>query len=229
MKDFLLKTKFLGVALVLIYALVLASLATPTINNLIRTSVPQAAQEIKYFLPITIENGVIVSPENTVLERDFDANGQKVRIVLDTRVDEFAATNLTETGIFISKKYLYAISPQKTEIRSLSQMPNMMIDDEVVDQFADQLVQKSSKWMFVSIFFGLLIFVSVAILLYTLLLAWPMAAWAKVSFAQTLRVTTIAYVLLAAVSYVLSFNFSIIATLVILAVSNVAVVKSAQI
>ena len=215
MKDFLLKTKFLGVALVLIYALVLASLATPTINNLIRTSVPQAAQEIKYFLPITIENGVIVSPENTVLEREFDANGQKVRIVLDTRVDEFAATNLTETGIFISKKYLYAISPQKTEIRSLSQMPNMIIDDEVVDQFADQL--------------GLLIFVSVAILLYTLLLAWPMAAWAKVSFAQTLRVTTVAYVLLAAVSYVLSFNFSIIATLVILAVSNVAVVKSAQI
>lgn len=229
MKDFLLKTKFLGAALVLVYALLIAGLAAPKVSALVKASVPTVSQEVKYFLPITIENGEVVSPKDTVLEREFISNGQNVRVVLDTRVDELDATSLSGTGFFVSKKYLYAVSPQKTEIRNLAQLPNMVINDEMVDLFADQVIQKAGKWMFISIFSGLLIFTSLSILLYTLLLAWPMSAWLKIPFSTTLRINTLVYILLALVSYVLKFNFGFIVSLILMIACHVFLVKSEKI
>ena len=46
-------------------------------------------------------------------------SGMVFNVVLDTRVDEFEASKLSNNGLYVSRKYIYGVSPQKTEIRSL--------------------------------------------------------------------------------------------------------------
>lgn len=78
------------------------------------TLVPNAQKVADEFLPIRIENGVIVEPENTVKSYNIvmgeDSKGveQSFNVVLDTTTDTIDTAGLPQ-GMYISRKAVYVV------------------------------------------------------------------------------------------------------------------------
>ncbi len=225
MKELITKNKWLGFIAIIVYALIAAGYATHTIVPFVQQYMPAVSEEIKSFLPVTFENGEIVEPQDTVISKEYDVGGDKVKIVMNTGVDEFDTLDLRNQGLYISRKYIYAVSERKTEIQSFEklQMPNMVVNDEIVDLTAAEIEKNIGKYMFVTTFFAFLIFSAIAVLLYTLFMHWIIRIWFKIDFSQTLFVNSVAYVILSLLSLLTPFNIGIIIMFVALIAANVGI------
>lgn len=225
MKEFIAKNKWLGFIVVIVYALIAAGYATRVIVPFVHQYTPAVTEEINSFLPITFENGEIVAPQDTIISKSYDIGGDKVQVVLNTGVDEFETSDLKDPGLYVSRKYLYAVGERKTEIQSFEkvQMPNMVVNSEIVSAAAKEITDNIGKYMFIMTFFAFLIFSAFAVLLYTLCMHWIIRFWFKADFTQTLFVNSVAYVILSLVSLITPFNIGIIIMFVALIAANVGI------
>lgn len=228
MKEFLAKNKWMGFIVVLLYAFVVAVYTSQMAIPFIKEYTPIAAQEAEKFLPITIEDNVITEPVNTIITETYGSGMNEFSVILNTKVDEFEASDLTKSGLYISKKYVYAVTPQKTEIRSFESMKfsNMVIDSDVVKSLADYIEKNLGKYVFGAVFAFMLLFSCAAILLYTIFSHWIVAIWFKQPFSQTLFINSIAYVALGLLNMFAGFGLGVIVTFVALIAVNVGVCSS---
>jgi len=223
MKNFLLDKKFIGAIAVFVYVICASVYFSQTMSDAIVQYSPVVAKEMKAFLPITVANGEIVEPKNTVIKRSYGDATSSFDVVLDTRVNEFDASSLKNQGLYISRKYIYGVQKLKTEIRSISELGDGTLDSEKFNGFIEFLNANAGKYIF-AISFVILFFVSViAILFYTIVMHWLMAMLFKVGFARTLRINSLAYVAIAALKTFTAINISILLTLVIMLALNVGV------
>lgn len=225
MKELITKNKWLGFIVIIVYAIIAGAYATRVIVPFVHQYMPTVTEEAKSFLPITFENGEIVAPQDTVISKSYDVGGDKIQVVMNTGVDEFETSSLKDQGLYISRKYLYAVSARKTEIQSFEklQMPNMVVDGEIVDLAAAEIENNIGKYLFLTTFFAFLIFSAFAVLLYTVCMHWIVRIWFKVDFTQTLFVNSVAYVILSLVSLLTPFNIGIIIMFVALIAANVGI------
>ena len=225
MKDFITKNKWLGFIVVILYALFAAGYATHMVVPFVHQYMPTVTEEINSFLPVTIENGEIVAPQDTIISKSYDVGGDNIQVVLNTGVDEFETSELKNQGLYVSRKYFYAVSDRKTEIQSLEklQFPNMVIDSEIVKSAATAVEENLGKYMFLVTFFAFLIFGGLAVVLYTLCMHWIVRLWFRVNFTQTLFVNSIAYVALSLLSLLTPFNIGVVIMFVALIAANVGI------
>lgn len=193
MEKTLLNTKWLGATCVVLVSFIFSYLACNYAVKAMNTFMPTVVTEVSQFLPITVENGAIVEPKDTLISRNYGNDERPYMLVLDTRTDELNAENIKNQGLYISRKFIYAIARDKTEIRSLSSFANMTIDQEMLVQGAEWLEQKSSGYIFGFLFISLLLYLSIVILLYAAVVHLLLNTMQKVEFKRTLRVTTLAY------------------------------------
>lgn len=225
MKELVTKNKWLGFIAIIVYAAIVAGYMAHTIVPFVKQNMPVVSEEIKSFLPVTFENGKIVAPQNVVISKSYDVGGDKIQVVMNTGIDEFETSDLKDSGLYISRKYFYAVSERKTEIQSFEklQMPNMVVDSEIVDLAATEIEKNVSKYIFAGTFLAFLIFSAFAVLLYTLFMHWIIRIWFKIGFTQTLFVNSVAYVVLSLLSLLTPFNIGIIVMFVALIAANVGV------
>lgn len=225
MKNILLDRKWIGAAALVLYVLVVSLFAANFGSKAVKAYAPEAEEEIAAFLPVTFENGEITAPENTVITRKY--NGDEFRVVLDTRVDEFEATSLKDSGLYISRKYAYSVGEDKTEIRDFKSVPDATIDSETLHALMTYFQDKAWLYIFGAVFFFGLIYMAAALLLYTVAMHWILSLLSRgeVKFPLTLRVNTLAYILLSALQLVTVINISVVITFVILFAANFGVDK----
>lgn len=202
MKNFLLNNKWVGFVSLLVYALIASAVVSKYGVEIVKQYTPMVVQEAEQFLPITLQEGEIIEPQNKIINQTYgdEKNGVKFNVVLDTTRDEFEATSLTEQGIYVSKKYMYGVSGQKTEIRSLSDFPNGTLDKEKLDAGADLFVKNTQKYMFPIYAIIALVSAMIAVLIYTVLMHWLMAIMFKVKFGFTLRINTLVYAIISIIA-----------------------------
>ena len=193
MKELILKNKWLGFVALLLYALISATIVTKYTKSIVQQYTPMVVQEVNDFLPITLENGEITAPVNTVISKNYGDENSKINVVLDTTKNEFNATELNEYGLYISKKFVYGVGAKKTEIQSLKNFPNGTLNEEVLNASADAFLQSVKKYLFPMFVAVSLIISALAVLIYTILTHWLMAIVFKVRFAHTLRLNTLTY------------------------------------
>ena len=220
MKDFILKSKWLGFVALLAYALISASMVSKYGNAIVKQYTPVVVHEAEQFLPITLQNGEIIAPKNTIISQSYGDENQTINVVLNTRVDEIPVTDLSDTGLYVSKKFVYAVSPQKTEIRSLKELPDGTLDVEVLNAGAEAFVKSTQKYLFPLYAVVALLLSMLAVLIYTVLMHWLMAILYQVKFGYTLRVNTIIYVVISIAEIFGSFNFGILLMFGIMLVAN---------
>ena len=220
MKDFILKNKWLGFVALLVYALISASVVSKYGNAIVKQYMPVVVQEAEQFLPITLQNGKIVAPENTIISQSYGDENQTINVVLNTRVDEIPSTDLSQNGLYVSKKFIYAVSPQKTEIRSLKELPDGTLDAATLNAGAEAFVKSTQKYLFPVYAVVALLLSMLAVLIYTVIMHWLMAILYKVRFGYTLRVNTIIYALVSIAEILGSFNFGILLMLGTMLVGN---------
>ncbi len=233
MKNFLLYNKWLGFIALLLYALIASAVVSKFGIALVEQYTPIVTTEAEQFLPITLQNGEIVAPQNAVISQSYGVNdnNMKFNVVLNTTRDEFEATSLTEPGLYISKKFVYGVNGQKTEIRSLKEFPDGTLDKETLDAGATLFVKNVQKYMFPLYAIVALIVAMIVVLLYTVVMHWLMAIMFKVNFGQTLRINTLVYVVISIVSILSGMYISWLMTLGLMLLLNIGVnagLKSAQ-
>ncbi len=223
MKDFLLKKKWVGFFAILIYSLIVSAYVSGTTKEAIVRYGPTVAAEIEYFLPITIENGEIVEPKDTIISKTYGEGWQSANVVLDTRVDQFEPSSLQGQGFYVSRQYIYTVTNNEIKIKSLKDMPNATIDKEVLDSVLTYLEKNASRYIFPFLFFSFLIGALIGILLYTVVMHWLMAIVFKVNFGHTLRINTLSYVVLSLLILFTTLNLGILMTFVLMLGINFAV------
>ena len=96
----------------------LGDMATPALQNV--------ADQL---LPIKVENGVIVEPQNVIKTVKFEIKDvEQFPVVLDTTVDNINTVNIPD-GIYISKKAVYFVDRDKTTVKSFSGSVELLKSD----------------------------------------------------------------------------------------------------
>lgn len=219
MKEIFLDKKWVGAIALVVYSLIIAVLFTGMGVKLVENGAPVVEKEINEFLPITIADGAIVAPQDALISKVYGDS----RVVLDTRADEFETSALKDKGLYISRKYIYAVSKDKTEIRGIDNFPNMTIDEEVMSGVFKIIHERAGVYIFFTLFISFIIFFACAIGLYTLVMYWPLKALYHNEFGQVLRINTFAYIVISALTLLLGFSLSIIITFVLMFGANCGV------
>lgn len=220
----LLNTKWLGTICVVVVSLIIAFMASSYTVSALKTIMPTVVTESADFLPITVENGAIVAPKDTLISKTYGEGDNVFSVVLDTRTDELSAADITNQGVYVSRKFIYGVKSDKTEVRSLSQVSNITLDQEMLQQGAEWTEKHSGGYIFAAIFLSLLIYISLAILIYAALVQLFLGLAMKVGFGRTLRVTTLGYLALFIIgAFAIPTGF--IVTLVLLLLANYLVAK----
>lgn len=228
MKKLLLETKWVGALAVILFALVVSYYVSGWASTFIKQVRPTVVAELSEFLPITLENGEIVNPQGAYIRKTYGKTygpqNMPINIVLDTRSDSLSSDEIREQGLYVSRKYIYAVSKQKTEIRSFEDMPNATIDRQLLEAGADWLEQNAGIYIFGTLFLSLALIMALASLIYAALIQLLIGKMIKVNFARTLRVTTLGYVALAIFGMAV-FSVGMIVKFVLLLAANYGVAK----
>ena len=207
-----------------VYALAVAYWSTGFAVNVISQTMPQVEQELSAFLPIVIEKGEVIVPKDTIISKVYGQGSNVRNLVLDTRVDELETSELNGKGVYLSRKYLYIVSDVKTEVHPVNKLPDMVIDAETLHDASRIIQDKAGGYIFAGIFLFLAVFSAAAIGLYSLAMHWALSGLFNITFSQTLRINTLSYIVISALSFA-GLNISIIITFVVLFMVNYGVDK----
>ncbi len=121
--DYIKNANGIGAKYILIFSAVAALLLTFTFRTF-QNNLPERLQNTAdQLLPIKVENGTIVTPENTFKIATLDLfdnakSNEKLRIYLNTTVDSLDTRKLSQ-GIYITRKAIYTISPNQAKTNYL--------------------------------------------------------------------------------------------------------------
>lgn len=217
MEQIILRQKWLGFMAAVLLSLFLAVRTASQLSDVYVAIEPSIGHEAEYFLPITIENGKIVSPRDAFIERVYG----KYRLVLNTKVDDLDVSNLS-SGIYVTRNKLYSYDDTKGEVKiqSLEKIPNASLTIGDVKEFLSKVGGYIKPVTIISVFFGLLIWIGIAVSLYTLVTHWLFKRLYKADYALTLRVNTLIYLVLSLFEFVAGAHLGIIVTLLIMLAGN---------
>lgn len=223
--DFWLQKKWLGALLFVLFCLGYSLYASVEVNKVVTDFMPVIKTNAADFLPITIEDGMIVKPENTLIEKSYGDDSGKLKIVLDTRTEEFEPSTLTESGIYISRAAVYSVNTNKNEVRinSLHDIPNMVIDEDVLNTVVAAAESYIKPVVFGCVFAFCFGWGLIVLGIYSLVLHWIMSAIYKAPYRQTLRLTVYAYVLFKLIEMAVVFSGTFLGGFIFAAVINFAV------
>ena len=219
----LLTKKWLGFVFVATYALCVASLIALGAKPFLEEYTPTVLAETNQFLPITIENGEITYPVDTVITKTYQFDkDETMQLVLDTRIDEFPIDSLKQDGIFISKKCIYMPTPDETKRRCFNQIKEpITFTQEKIEKAAEFLEKYLGSLVFLFIFFGILAVFYIAIALYTCLMHWIIVGFFKgTPFSQTLFINTLVYMLIQLLEFHEWFSFNSASIFVLMLATN---------
>ena len=117
MEKFLSK-KWLGPVTLILYTLCFSLFVVHKITPHLREALPVVIQEAGNFLPMTIQNGQVVQPSDTIISRSYSSEGKTFNIVLDTRTETLDINTLSD-GIYLSKKCFYVVSSEESKVRCM--------------------------------------------------------------------------------------------------------------
>ncbi len=220
MKNWLLEKRYVGLGLAVIFSLIVAWVSTTKTALFLQTVTPYVADEVKDFMPVTFENGMIVEPKDAIITKEYAYDDKTIKVVLNTEVDELNSDEIKDSGIYFSRKFMYAVSPQKTEIRDFSDIPNISIDQEMIDSGTKWLESKANGYLFVCAFIILLIYIGIAVLIYAAISQLFIGKLVSTNFRRTLRISTLGYLALFMIQLLTGQNINILIAMVLIVLLN---------
>lgn len=200
MKEFLLNKKWIGALAVIIYVLVISFSLMNKSMQMLTENLPVLETQMEDFLPIKITSGEITYPHNTVVTKTVGSGNDIREFVLDTRVDEMQASDLKNSGVYVSRKYMYFVTPVKTEIRSISGFPDMNLDKQTLHDTSVVIQEQGGIWIFMISAIVLLIAAMFVISVCTLIMNWALQLFFHNGMSRTLRVNSLVYAVVSTVA-----------------------------
>ena len=230
MKNYLAK-KWLGPIILLVYTLLISLYISAQLTPHLKEVFPVIAREAGNFLPITIQNGEIIQPTDTVISKDYTTDGKTIHVVLDTRTDMLNINELPGEGMYLSKKCFYMVSREESKVRCFD--PNQTLEPiEITDEMVQNIVSIADEYIGTFMTSVLFIFLAIGfyiiILFYTVIMHWIVALFYKTTFWQTLFVNTQVYLLLNLLETLASTDINFFIHLILFISINILICKGAN-
>lgn len=224
--DILLKKKWVGALLLIITCFYMSFDISRTFNDLYQYIAPTLKQEVGYFLPISIEDGVIVEPKNKIIQKQY-GDKNKITVELNTETEELDVNNLND-GFYVTKNNLYIVNKAKNKerVQSLENFPNIKINEEIFSSALVSFEQYAYKTILVGggILFLLWGFLSISFTSAIASIFIP-ERW-NFKFRNILRVNTLMFVVYLIVNFGLLIDFSWLWLLVVSVITTVVYAKT---
>ena len=118
--DYVIKGKGIGALWLLLFSALFAFISAYKLHRELPQAVPYIQQFADEFLPITIENGKVVTPEETVKTHTYDFGGESFVVTIDTTKDVIEEG--AKPGIYLTKSYLYSVANDEVRRQNLADM-----------------------------------------------------------------------------------------------------------
>lgn len=221
MKEFLLKKKWIGLWAIILVAVLFASYWAGVVSNAYKEAEPVILSEAGYFLPVSVKNGQIVFPKNTIIERTYGMGKNPYKVVLNTEVDDLNVSDLT-TGVYFTRNKIYSYDAAKgeTKIQSMEKIPDVDISRQDMNDFVETIGKYLNLGLFLIIFAFLSVYMSLIALFGSIVMQWLFKKLYGADFALTLRVNILTSVALFLLSVFLDVYFGLIITFLIMIACN---------
>ena len=183
----------IGARWLLLYAFVVAVVVGIGLKMMGNSLAPTLQNVAAQLLPVKIENGVIVEPQDTIKAVGLDIEGVEIPIVLDTTVDSIDVVGLKD-GIYISRRALYAVNKNESKVYNFKDSITLENKD-----YTD-LFKKGSGYvaLAVGIFaFGFMFVLYLLVSIFYSIFAVIIGKIFKVSldFSAAMRLSSVAYIM----------------------------------
>jgi len=118
--DYIKKGNGVGTLWIFIFSTIIAIHSAFFVNKYLPQAIPAIQQFADEILPIKIENGKLVVPENTIKIYTREYAGQPFSIVLDTTKDMIDQADY-KSGIYVTRSYIYSINDREVRRQNLIQ------------------------------------------------------------------------------------------------------------
>ncbi len=192
--------KGIGLKYLLLFALFYAIVLTIAFKRAGDEVLVPAAQKVAdEFLPIKIENGVIVEPENMYktytlqITGDKNGNEETYEIIMNTEVETINPTDLKKEGIYITKNAIYFSANNQLKVYPFENSAYFPVGD-----YKDAFTYVLNWTLFVLLvffFIGLSIVYWLGVVFYALLSYVISAIFKKqFDFSLRMRMSTLAFI-----------------------------------
>lgn len=144
MKNYVLHGKGIGALWLFVFALLLSFWLTYRLNGVLPQTVPYIQRFADDVLPIKIENGQVVEPQNTLKSLKYTVSGEPFVVEIDTTKDVLGE-EAHKAGFYLTKSYFYTVSNQEIRRRALSE------DLDLPKQDYTPLLYKAVDWTVASV------------------------------------------------------------------------------
>lgn len=164
--NYIIKGQGLGIKFILLASFIISLVFSLFIRINGADLVPYANDIINQMLPLKIENGVVVEPQNTIRVAHLNSGEVSIPlpIVMDTTVDTIN-TQQVEKGFYLTRRNFYVINDNESRIYPLEEDVELLPDDYTDD------IKSALTWTAVSLFFLGIIFIFIAYFIATIFYA----------------------------------------------------------
>lgn len=190
--DYIKNAKGIGAFWIFLLAMFVALSSAHRARLFLPAAVPHVQEFADTFFPIKIQNGRIVTPENTVISKTYHINKEPLVITLDTTRDILDVQN-PATGLYFTRLYMYSIVENKIQRQPFTADLNLKKQDYVpllnnLIRFIVRLI------LFVGPFFNFACFM-IAIVFYAFLTGFScFLNKAVLSFKQKMRLNSVLFI-----------------------------------
>lgn len=152
--NYIIKGQGLGVKYILLASFLVSFIFSIFIRISGADIIPYANDIINQMLPLKIENGVVVEPQNTIRVAHLQSGNVAIPlpIIMDTTIDKLDTTQ-AENGFYLTRTAFYGVNDNEVRMYQLEGDVNLVQDD-----YTDAL-KSILTWTAVSIFFIGILFI----------------------------------------------------------------------
>lgn len=223
--DYLKKSDATGALWLLIFATVIAFHSAYSINKYLPMAIPYVQQFADEILPIKIENGKLLEPQE-IKTYSNEYAGKPFSIVIDPTKDMLEEQEM-KNGVYLTRSYLYSITD--TEIRRQKLIDNINLPKQDYTPHMRLII----RWLFwgtllLAPFFNFLCFL-IAVLFYVFCSGFAcILNRVTLDFKTKMRLNSLLFIgvyILSHLFYILGINFSVLAFFLLMIALQIVCVK----
>lgn len=208
--DYITKNSGFGILPLLAFSVIAAIVISIKMKDLSNSLIPAAQQTANQILPIKIEHGRVITPDNIHQTFKIKLSDQfpevQIPFVIDTTVDTVDPTRLKE-GIYLTRTAFYTVGKRETKVMALSDSLDIPQGDytDFFKDVANYVIAFMFSFFVIIFFVGLLL----ACLFYTLT-AWILSAIMKrqAEFDFRMRLSSCGVIMIYTLSFLLTLSGS---------------------
>lgn len=224
--NYIKNSKGIGAFWIFILALIVAFSSAYSAKKLLPIGIPYFQEFADTFFPISIRNGRVVYPENTIISKVYHVEGKPLTLTLNTTKD-FLDEGDHATGLYLTRSYLYSVTDDKVQRQKLNTNIDLVRQDYT--PLLNNLIKYIVRGIFIVGPFMNFLFFLLAVVFYAYITGFScLISKVSMAFKEKMRLNTVLFIgvyFVSSLCYYVGFNLSILSFFLIMLALQLISVK----